>query len=317
MSEQTPQPTPENSGLTGLDLLIARAAREGAADSFGPYFVERTVERMSAARSAARGARGSAARVWRGSWSSPQAVLRGLLRPAIALAAIALLLTVGDRFRTRTVDVPPGATQLVTLPDGSEATLTGGSSIAWRPFSDVRAVDLEGEAFFAVVSDSIPFEVSTFNARVVVTGTRFNVRAWPGALQAETWVALEEGGVRLEQLDAPRQAARSSALTLTPGQSAVARNSGLELAAARRIEDDLAWRSGGLALLDIPLADALDALERRFDVTLTADAALRHRPTSFVTPHAMDLEEILDAICFALDLQYRPILGGFHIESNQ
>jgi ferric-dicitrate binding protein FerR (iron transport regulator) len=166
-----------------------------------------------------------------------------------------------------------------------------------------------GEAFFAVTSTGRPFEVSTFNASVAVTGTRFNVRAWPETLRPETWVALEEGGVRLEQ--------DGASLTLLPGQSAVAREGGIQAAPDRRVTDEASWRSGGIALIDLPLADALKALERRYDAELRTSEALAGRPTTFVTPESMELEEILDAICFALDLRYRPILNGFQIESTK
>ena len=296
-----------------LDARILEAARGSAADSFGPHFAERTVKRALGGDGvrAAAGRRAAAGKPSAARWFAPRSRgLSGILRPALALATVLLLLVVGDRFRTRTVQTDPGSAQLVSLPDGTEVNISGGSVLSWRPFGSTRRVSLEGEAFFAVASTGRPFEVSPFNASVAVTGTRFTVRAWPEALQPETWVALEEGGVRLEQ-DGGRS------LTLLPGQSAVAREGGIAAAPDRRVADAVSWRSGGIALIDMPLADALEALERRFGAALRTSADLAGRPTTFVTPKSMDLEEILDAICFALDLRYRPILNGFQIESSK
>ncbi|MFT4604444.1 MAG: transmembrane sensor [Rhodothermales bacterium] len=288
--------------LNDLDPRILEAAQASAADSFGPHFAERTVKLALDGAEAQRSALGRPA--------LGRPALGRILRPALALAAVLLLLSVGDRFRTRTVQTDPGTTQLVSLPDGTEVNLSGGSLLSWKPFGRVRQVNLEGQAFFVVSSNGKPFEVATFNATVVVTGTRFNVRSWPEAVQPETWVALEEGGVTLQKPG-------GAALALTPGQSAVANKDGLAMAPDRRIADAVSWRAGGIALIDLPLSDALDALEHRFNVELSTSAELAARPTTFVTPRAMGLEEILDAICFALDLRYRPILNGFQIESTQ
>ncbi|MBO6575563.1 MAG: FecR domain-containing protein [Rhodothermales bacterium] len=311
--------------MADLDRLIADAAREDRAESFGPYFAERTVRAAREAglgtaadsalvgsgaravrRSALRGSRASAAR---GTASSGTAL--PWLRPALAVATLALLITTADQFRTRTVSVAAGATEQVTLPDGTGVTLAAGSRIAWKPFllRSERQVQLQGEAFFGVAHGERTFAVETFNARVVVTGTRFNVRAWPAAERPETLVSLEEGGVRVE--------ASGSAETLVPGETV--RIAADRIAREERLTPAQAsgWRTGGIALVDLPLRDALASLERRFDVSLSAAASVSDRPTTYVAPSAGELEDVLDAICFALNLTYRPVLGGYTIEPAQ
>ena len=72
--------------------------------------------------------------------------------------------------------------RFVRLPDGSGAWLNARSRLQYAGFgpgSGRRAVQLIGEAYFEVAPDPTrPFVVSTSTARVRVTGTAFNVRAY-------------------------------------------------------------------------------------------------------------------------------------------
>ena len=298
--------------MKDLDKRIAEAARASEAESFGPYFAERTVKKAltDAKRPAARRTPG-----WMRIW-----------QPAVALVSVLLVLVVTDWSRMRTVSTPPGQTRTVSLPDGSRVTLAPSSSISYRSFTlrSDREINLSGEAYLEVSRQIKPFIVRTFNTLVTVTGTRFNVRAWEDALQPETIVSLEEGGVRVEALPEEATAEREQltppsrqALTLTPGESARVNASGVAREERLGPAEATAWTAGGLALVDIPLGDALSILERRFNVRLKAAPEVARRPTTYVDPQVASLENVLDAICFALDLRYRPVLNGFIIEEAQ
>lgn len=285
--------------VSEMDGLIADAARDGAADSFGPYFTDRV---LSAGR-----------RVVEPQKHTP-AWLR--LRPVLAIGLLLLAAVTADWMRVRTVRAPSASLEHVSLADGSQVTLAPGSSLSWKPFflRSARQVSLDGEALFDVTSTGDRFVVNTFNARVVVTGTRFNVQAWAEAIRPETLVSLEEGGVRLEPRSNRENAfAAHPALALTPGQTARLGAEGPALDPRVSVPDAVSWTTGGLALIDVPLGDALRTLERRFGVHLETDGALAPRMTTYVDPQANRIEDILDAICFALNLEYRPILDGFHI----
>ncbi|MGN7938191.1 FecR family protein, partial [Pseudomonas sp. 22447] len=84
------------------------------------------------------------------------------------------------------ISTQPGEVREVRLADGSLLTLNGDSALDWQFVDGRREVRLyRGEADFQVAHDPArPFMVSAGEARIRVTGTRFDVR-------------LEEGGVDL------------------------------------------------------------------------------------------------------------------------
>lgn len=78
------------------------------------------------------------------------------------------------------VQVPAGQRMDLTLPDGTQICMNGGSRIEYPLRFDkrVRKVHLSGEAFFDVTHDERqPFVVETFASKVEVLGTEFNVYA--------------------------------------------------------------------------------------------------------------------------------------------
>lgn len=81
-----------------------------------------------------------------------------------------------------TVEVPRGGEYSLVLSDGSKVWLNAESSIRFPvTFNSVeRAVYLTGEAFFDVKSDpERPFIVHSFDTKVKVLGTRFNINGYP------------------------------------------------------------------------------------------------------------------------------------------
>ncbi len=75
------------------------------------------------------------------------------------------------------VSVPLGQMSEMTLYDGTKVWLNSGTTIRYSSKfgKDNRKISLEGEAFFEVTKDEIPFKVELKNVEVEVLGTRFNV----------------------------------------------------------------------------------------------------------------------------------------------
>lgn len=110
---------------------------------------------------------------------------------------------------------------LVPLSDGSEVVLNPGSILTFRsPFENgIRAVSLEGEAFFNVAQDiSSPFVVKTGQLMAKVLGTSFTVKA--NKRDVNIIVTVKTGKVSVQQVSA-EAGINSEAEVLTPNQQAI------------------------------------------------------------------------------------------------
>ena len=243
----------------------------------------------------------------------------GLLLAAASVAALALG---AASFSSVTVVAGPGALTQVTLPDGSSAELNSGSTLShprWAlPWGGgTRTVRLAGEAYFDVVSAPQPFTVETFNARVVVLGTRFNVRA-RDEVGGGTDVALETGRVRLEArpTGSAQDPEGGAAVELEPGQGA-----GIPVGAAVpepptlvTLERATAWRARGFAVTDRPLDAILRELERRFavEIQVAPGVELGDKLTLHYTD-PREIRTILADIATARGLRFRETSRGFEV----
>ncbi|MGB3544143.1 FecR family protein, partial [Rubrivirga sp.] len=202
---------------------------------------------------------------------------------------------------------PAGDVLEVVLPDGSVATLNGGSELSHRrSFWSGRAVALEGEAFFQVETGS-RFEVLTHNASVEVLGTAFNVLAWPA--DGSTDVAVTEGQVRVEN-------DQSRSLVLEAGDVAEVGSdvSALPVDAGRRA----AWRSGAVSFQDRPLGSVLDEVERRYGIALEAapSVPLDVRVTAYYTDRP-DIDALLGDLGAAAGVRFTPTAQGYRVRASR
>lgn len=235
---------------------------------------------------------------------------RRLPRWTAAMAAVLLAGAVGLWLWLQPVvrTAPSGQRLALTLPDGSHVELNGGSSLRYaRRFAGARDVHLTGEAFFEVVHGEAPFVVHTFNARVTVHGTRFNVRAWPGSLEGRTTVTLTEGQVAL----AP---AGGEAVLMAPGETRWVEAEATSPPDTEAQAYTLAWRAGDLVFKDQWLGVILEDIERRFGVEvelLVPEMRTRRVNLAFRRPTAA--EDVLRDLCTALGLAYRETTTGFEL----
>lgn len=160
--------------------------------------------------------------------------------------------------------VPLGSKSQVLLPDGTKVQLNSGSSIAYPAgFSQHnRNVSLTGEAYLEVRSDAEnPFTVSTADFEIEVTGTRFNVSAYPDDKTVST--TLEEGII---DITFEGQAASTK---LNPGEKiTLNREDNNALITNANVEIETAWKSGEFIFKEIAFADLVVKLERWYDVKL-------------------------------------------------
>jgi transmembrane sensor len=146
-----------------------------------------------------------------------------------------------------------GSHRMVTLPDQSRVDLNVHTTLFYAGFRDRRSVRLsDGEAWFEVNHDSLPFTVQTGTGMVEVTGTSFNVWNDPNGLT----VALATGEVVVSP-------GSLSSVHLTPGmQAAFDRKNGDVKISTADLATLAAWRDGKLILNDLTLEAALPRINR-------------------------------------------------------
>jgi ferric-dicitrate binding protein FerR (iron transport regulator) len=168
-----------------------------------------------------------------------------------------------------------GETREVVLPDGSTVTLNSNTYLRYRTDLDeaeVRDIRLEGEAFFDVNRrPEQPFIIRTANAEVSVLGTSFNVREIPGDTRTEVEVAT--GKVAVKSLVDDNQQ-----VTITAEEAVVLENNTLTTyTTADRTFHGVNWRKGQLSFKNTQLEEALQQIERAYQVDFTWEqAALRN-----------------------------------------
>ena len=95
--------------------------------------------------------------------------------------------------------VPMGSTLSLRLPDGTQVSLNGGSTLSYPQSFGLkdRKVNLTGEAYFAIVHHTDqPIEILTSKMTVRDIGTKLNITNYPEDNQAK--VVIDEGSVELK-----------------------------------------------------------------------------------------------------------------------
>jgi ferric-dicitrate binding protein FerR (iron transport regulator) len=150
-----------------------------------------------------------------------------------------------------------------------------------------------------------PFVVETPTATATVLGTQFGVTARPDT----TEVVLAAGSVRVDDVgDGP-----DDGVVLAPGErSWVA--SGAAPAAPEPVDltGALEW-TGLFVFRSLPLDTIADRLSRRYDVTITVDAALADEPVTGTFERDQPVEEVLGALTATLGATLETGDDGYRI----
>lgn len=205
-----------------------------------------------------------------------------------------------------------GEQETITLPDGSTVVLNENTHLSYASTGLNRSVKLEGEAFFSVERmEDRPFEISSGNAKTVVLGTSFNVRAYPNEETVEVTVA--SGRVAFTEKAAPQKA-----VILTKGDSGI-----FDKAATAVVKTQIpqtnatAWKTKQLVFNDLELPEVIRALERYFDIDIElANEALKNC-TITGTYAQPKLEELLKIITFTLNVKVEKTDDGQLIMNGQ
>ncbi|MDN5203601.1 FecR domain-containing protein [Fulvivirgaceae bacterium BMA10] len=192
-----------------------------------------------------------------------------------------------------------GERKLIELPDGSKVHLNAETTIQYpSDFSGKeRKINLSGEAFFSVKRDTKrPFIVNSGDVSTTVLGTSFNVSAFTGN---NTYVTVESGKVKVANEE------NNSEIILTKGEQAIYDKS---MNAMDKMVVNIGaytdWRNGFLHFNETTLKQAIEQMEKWYDVTIECDEqTLLERNIRGVYQNE-SLHEVLEDMQFMFELKY-------------
>jgi transmembrane sensor len=195
-----------------------------------------------------------------------------------------------------------GQTRVLTLPDGSQVTLNGHSSLryapTWQP-DQPREVWLDGEGFFSVqhLANNQRFLVhTTAGLQVEVLGTKFVV----ARRRDQTRVVLLSGKVRVEFDDH-----QQPDVILHPGELVETHDDQPALVTHQKVHTApyAAWKDAQLVLDETTIAELATRLHDTYglDVVVTTPELNRRRVTGTVP--VSDLPALLQALEETFQLQ--------------
>ena len=166
---------------------------------------------------------------------------------------------------SREVAVLKGDKIIVMLTDGSRVWLNSDTKLTYPEqfVGNERRVALEGEAYFEVKSDpEHPFYVSAGDLQVQVTGTSFNISAYPS--DEEVITTLDEG-----QISIGRFMENAALHVMRPGQTAVYNrvHGSCKISMNEYYKEASGWRENRLTFRNATLESVLKVLSRQFDVS--------------------------------------------------
>lgn len=162
---------------------------------------------------------------------------------------------------------PKGSVSEMYLPDGTHIYLNSGSKIKYSVdgADGMREVFLTGEAWFQVAKmKEKPFLVHTPAYNVKVTGTRFDVKAYPE--DKEVLTTLEEGSVHVTSSE---NVILSKETILRPGEQLIF-NKESKTIQITEVNTNYysSWKDNRLVFINMALKDLKVLLERKYGVEI-------------------------------------------------
>jgi transmembrane sensor len=202
-------------------------------------------------------------------WRSP-AGWRGIGLAVASTLAVAVCgvvaWQVSPRLKASVYETAFGATEHVTLPDGSKIQLNGDTTLRVQFSPSLRDIELErGEVLVEVARDvKRPFRVSTGSTRAISAESQFSVRRKSSEIVD---VLVADGQVVFERARAPLYFGSTGVRftrTLWRGDAASASNFRVVVRkiGVPAVHRRLAWRDGQVAFLGETLAEAVDEINR-------------------------------------------------------
>lgn len=170
---------------------------------------------------------------------------------------------IGEKEVMNKIIVPTGGEYNLTLSDGTLVYLNAESVMTFpKHFTgEKREVSLEGEAYFHVMaSNEHPFIVKTKDMDVMVTGTEFNVKAYPDEMNVQT--TLLQGVVTVFS-----GCDKKEKVEIKPNQQAEWCRHSMKMR-VKEVDPDLfmAWKDGRFIFRQDRLEDIMRTLARWYEM---------------------------------------------------
>lgn len=176
-----------------------------------------------------------------------------------------------------TVYVPYGKRQSFVLPDKSTVWLNAGSYLTFKNDMSygTREVYLNGEGYFDIAHNGLPFIVRTKEAAIKVLGTTFNVNSYEE--DHNTIVELITGSIALQS-----SKGLFDAMTMRPGERIHFDSNRKKLRINRKANgDDILWTKRQLVLQQLRIEALARKLERIYNVKIHLDPTLHTVPVEY------------------------------------
>ena len=236
-----------------------------------------------------------------------------LLVFAVSVAAVICYRQGSQSWKGQLADVemkvPMGSTLSLRLPDGTQVSLNGGSTLSYPQSFGLkdRKVNLTGEAYFAIVHHTDqPIEILTSKMTVRDIGTKLNITNYPEDNQAK--VVIDEGSVELKTGNDTQTS------IIVAGQEAIIDKQSGRISIVSKQYDGNAWSKGELIFHNTTVADIAKRLERTYniDISIHHPATANKRFYGTFSTREQSYTDILQALKETGTLKYT--IRGRHID---
>jgi len=210
---------------------------------------------------------------------------------------------------------PKGSVSEMLLPDGTHIFLNSGSKIKYSVdgVNNMREIFLDGEAWFQVAKmKEKPFLVHTSMYDVLVTGTTFNVKAYPNENDVTT--TLEEGHVSVKSSENLKLA---EDIMLKPGEQLVYNTESKNIQVQEvNTKWYTSWKDNKLVFVNMSLKDLAVLLERKYgiEIEIGDQSILDYHYDGTIKDET--ILEILEILKRTLPIQYRIVNQKVVIQKN-
>ena len=201
--------------------------------------------------------------------------------------------------------VPPSGEHTLNLEDGTIIQINSQSELLFpsRFTASKRQVKLIGEAFFKVKANpQKPFIVLLDGIHIEVTGTSFNVHAYPE--ENEISITLVEGHIRIVQ------DGKTLASLLPQEQFTFHKDTQEFRVGVADISASTDWMNDVFVFRNEPIENIIQKLSRWYNVSIKIDECIRQTRYTGILSKRQSLAETLDALRLTNELD-------FHIHQNK